>query len=294
MDGELRLLIPRESRMKSFAQSCRAAFKSVPRIQGASVEMGTPLRSPLISIAVHLGVGICILTLWPYIPDLRSPQLLIEDPSEIANRSIVYVADRLPEVQDSGATERGSSGKSGIAASKTPQEIRVYRGTKPRDVVVDTPRLKLVHKIARVSNVVAMNMPEIAPPNVKAKSAAISLPALNRALPTAPPPPLIVRSGRMHPVEENAPVVAINPKPMELATKPKLPVLKPDASPEHAEIGSDAIPLPPEPIPAGSDKSATVSAGTTSGRPDVVISKDPGEVVAIPPGDKGNLASLVV
>jgi hypothetical protein len=292
MSGELRLLIQREPRIKSFAQSCKAAFTRVPKSQAASVEMGTPLRGPLISIAVHFGVGFGILSLWPYIP--TSPQLLIEDPAEIANRSIVYVADRLPEVQDSGATERGNSGQSGIASSKTPQAVRVYRGTKPRDVVVDTPKLKLVHKIARVSNVVAMNMPEIAPPNVRAKSPSISLPDLNRALPTAPPPPLVVRAGRMHPVEENAPVVAINPKPVELTTKPKLPVLRPDAAPEHAEIGSNAIPLPPEPIPEKVDRRVTASAGNANARPDVVISKDPGDVVAIPPGDKGKLASLVV
>ena len=294
MNGELRLLISSESRIKSFAQSCKVAFTRVPKLEGTSIETGTPLRSPLISIATHLGIGCAVLFLWPYVPNLTSPPLLLQDLAEITNQPVVYVADRLPEVQDSGATERGVSGKSGIATSKTPQAIRVYRGTKPREVVVDAPRLKLVHKIARVANVVAMNMPEIAAPKIKPKSQTISLPDLDKKLPTAPAPALVVRSGRMHPAEVSAPEVSIQPKPLELAANPKLPVLRQEATPEHADIGSEQIPLPPEPVLSGTDKNTKSGAGNTNGKPDVVISKEPGDVVAIPPGEKGTLASLTL
>ena len=77
---------------------------------------------------------------------------------------IYYSGDELPQTQDRGGAQSGKSGRAGgQQAHHRTQTIRVARGDKPREKVVDAPKVNLPHSDSAVANLLAFK-PNPGPP----------------------------------------------------------------------------------------------------------------------------------
>jgi hypothetical protein len=100
---------------------------------------------------------------------------------------IYYYGDELPQTQDSGGAEAGKSGRAGgQEAHHRTQVIRVARGDRPNEKVVDAPKLDLPHSDSSVANLLAFK-PLPGPPPAEGLRSALVTPALaNAVVPPAP------------------------------------------------------------------------------------------------------------
>ena len=69
---------------------------------------------------------------------------------------IYYSGDELPQTADRGGAEAGKSGRAGgQQAHHRTQTIKVARGSKPGETVVDAPKVNLPHSDSAVANLLA-------------------------------------------------------------------------------------------------------------------------------------------
>ena len=101
---------------------------------------------------------------------------------------IYYSADELPKTEDRGGAEAGKSGRAGgQQAHHRTQTIRVARGDKPAEKVVDAPKINLPHSDSAVANLLAFKA-NPGPPPAEGLRSALTAPTLPemKAVPPAP------------------------------------------------------------------------------------------------------------
>ena len=100
---------------------------------------------------------------------------------------IYYSGDELPQTQDNGGAQAGKSGRAGgQEAHHRTQVIRVARGDRPSEKVVDAPKLNLPHSDSSVANLLAYK-PLPGPPPAEGLRSSLVAPALPNAV--VPPVP---------------------------------------------------------------------------------------------------------
>src|SRR5260370_20711999 len=133
--------------------------------------------------------------------------LEIPTPSTRPQQDVIYYSgDELPQTQDRGGAQSGKSGRAGgQQAHHRTQTIRVARGDKPSEKVVDAPKINLPHSDSAVANLLAFK-PNPGPPpaeGLRSSLTAPTLPAMTmRAVPPSPeltssPSPTTSRTKRL-------------------------------------------------------------------------------------------------
>jgi hypothetical protein len=98
-----------------------------------------------------------------------------------------YSGDELPQTQDTGGAQAGKSGRAGgQQAYHRTQTLRVARGDRPSEKVVDAPKLDLPHSDSSVANLLAFQ-PLPGPPPTEGLRASLIAPRLPN--PVVPPVP---------------------------------------------------------------------------------------------------------
>jgi len=109
---------------------------------------------------------------------------------------IYYSGDELPQTQDRGGAQAGKSGRAGGSqAHHRTQTIRVARGDKPTEKIVDAPKLNLPHSDSAVANLLAFK-PNPGPPPAEGLRSAHAAPTLPQMTVVAPSPELTPSSNR--------------------------------------------------------------------------------------------------
>lgn len=184
-----RLLVEWSSPWEEFRTAIRPALvRSPARLAGEARTEIFPYRGILAGWAFEalLLIAAAVLpgrlaSMQPYTP-LPKPKYDI----------IYFSGEELPQTQDAGGAQSGKSGRAGgHEGFHRTQTIRVARGDRQTDKVVDAPMLNLPKSNEPVANLLAINRVPGPPPASGLRS---SLPAVPQATPVAPPPDAVNRT----------------------------------------------------------------------------------------------------
>jgi hypothetical protein len=210
---------------KEFTSAIRPALRRAPKRLAGEAPTGLfPYRGLLVSwLAEALLLWVAIILpsrlerLRPYAP-----------PSLPKYDVLYYYGDELPRTQDNGGAQAGKSGRAGgQQAHHRTQTIRVARGDKPSERVVDAPKLNLPRSDSSVANLLAFKpLPGLPPaeglrsslmaPTLPATSVVPPTPELNSALSRSPngltttvvaPAPEVVREKMRAAIPANSSVI---------------------------------------------------------------------------------------
>jgi hypothetical protein len=143
-----------------------------------------PYRGMLICWLAECLLVIALIVLPKHFESLRLPAT----PNRLQWDVIYYSGDELPQTEDRGGAQSGKSGRAGgHQAHHRSQAIRVARGDRPSEIVVDAPKLNLPHSDSAVANLLAFKTNPGPPPAEGLRSAhpALTLPAMS-VVPPAP------------------------------------------------------------------------------------------------------------
>src|SRR5579862_5939927 len=180
-----KLLVEWSSPWQEFVSSIGPAMgKSQARLAGEAQTGLFPFRGMLLSWglqAVFLAALILIpaklTSMRPYVP-----------PTPPKYDVIYFSADELPQVADRGGAQAGKSGRAGgQEAFHHSQTIRVARGNRASEKVVDAPDLKLPISSDPVKNLLAFK-PVPGPPPAEGIQRSATAPTLSKDAIVAPPP----------------------------------------------------------------------------------------------------------
>lgn len=166
------LLVQWEPRWHAFVTSIRPALSRSRAPLALECDVGMkPSRGSLASALMHFSV-VLFFTL-VFVHALRSPAYEHVDPYSSFNATdyqiIYYRGQELPQMQDAGGAQAGVSGKSGGRELYSPtQVIRIARGSKLVDVIVDAPSIKLPRTNQPVANLLSLPSGALAAPPVAA------------------------------------------------------------------------------------------------------------------------------
>lgn len=156
MNYEPQLLLQWEPRWQTFLSNIKPALQYTPgRLQ---VEYSKPrFHSMATSAALHVAVVSLVFSIftsgW-----LNGRELRVRPPD--FSHVVYYRASELPQISDQGGAQEGLSGKSGGREAYHPtQTIRISRGPKLVDRVVDAPHLNLPKTNDPVANLLALGGP---------------------------------------------------------------------------------------------------------------------------------------
>ena len=138
-----------------------------------------PYRGMLASWLLECLLLIAIIVLPERFESLQIPPA----PTRLHWDVIYYSGDELPQTQDRGGAQAGKSGRAGgQQAHHRTQTIRVARGDKPSEKVVDAPRINLPHSDSAVANLLAFKANPGPPPaeGLRSTLTAPTLPADQR------------------------------------------------------------------------------------------------------------------
>ena len=150
---ELRLLVEWSSPWEEFKTALRPALARPPEALAGEAPVGIfPYRGILVSWALECLLLIALIvipariaSLQPFVPPPR-PKWDV----------IYYSGDELPQTADRGGAQAGKSGRAGgQQAHHRTQTIKVARGDKPGETVVDAPKVNLPHSDSAVANLLA-------------------------------------------------------------------------------------------------------------------------------------------
>lgn len=182
-----RFLVEWSSPWEEFKTALRPALQRAPVALAGEAPVGIfPYRGILVSwtLEVLLLIAIIVLpariaTLQPFVPPPR-PKWDV----------IYYSGDELPQTADRGGAEAGRSGRAGgQQAHHRTQTIKVARGDKPGETIVDAPKVNLPHSDSAVANLLAFK-PIPGPPPAEGMQARLMAPNLPNVSPVPPAPEL--------------------------------------------------------------------------------------------------------
>jgi hypothetical protein len=299
-----KLLVDWEPCWGSFASSVRAALARYPGAQKIpTISSGIPVGSPFASILLHLAVLFFWISILPYLQPVFTTRNSVEILPPIRSTNIIYFRGGLPEVHDSNGAETGRTGRSGGGEFYHPTHtIRIARGGKAVDTVVDAPTLRLPRTHTPVAALLAFSEPAPAAPAAAVMS---SIRQLDLPRPGAVPP---APASIPHSVTTSLPEPSvIAPAPVvqhELGeAKLRLPVVTPPVP--APQVGARSVASVPN-----LHGSISVTAPTTNGvagRQDgaaegggpagldgtgnnLVMSANAGDQIGLPEGGLGSLA----
>lgn len=204
-----RLLVEWPSRWEEFKSALRPALTRPPRALAGEAPIGMfPYRGMLAGWLLE-----CLLlfvALW--IPQHFVTLDLVLPPAHPIADVIYYSGAELPQTQDRGGTQAGKSGRpGGRQAHHRTQTIRVARGEKPSEKVVDAPKINLPHSDSAVANLLAFKSNPGPPPaeGLRSSMAAPTLTAM--AMTPVPPSPELTPSANRSAI--TLPSDAIAPAP---------------------------------------------------------------------------------
>jgi len=160
------LLVAWEGRWHGFASSLPVVFSRSPAGgRGSYVASGIALRRPLASLVVHCVLLFAWWSLSPWLFLLFPTKIPLLPLRLVAGDTIYYFPAAFPETSDVGGARSGIQGRPGGRHAYHPsQTIRIARGPKPVDTIVDAPKLTLPRTRDRVANLLAFSGAAPRPP----------------------------------------------------------------------------------------------------------------------------------
>jgi hypothetical protein len=179
-----RLLVEWSSPWEEFKSALRPALVRPPKPLAGEAPIGMfPYRGMLVSWVLECLLLIAIIVLPGRFASLQIPPL----PSRQQFDVIYYSGDELPQTNDRGGAQAGKTGRAGgQQAHHRTQAIRVARGNKAAEKVVDAPKVNLPHSDSAVANLLAFKANPGPPPAEGLRSflTAPTLPAMSIAPPS--------------------------------------------------------------------------------------------------------------
>src|SRR5208337_3637372 len=180
-----RLLVEWTSRWEEFKSAFGPALTRSPKRLAGEAPVGMfPYRGMLVCWLMECLLLIAVIVLPERFASLQIPP----PPVRLQYDVIYYSADELPQTQDRAGAEAGKSGRAGgQQAHHRTQTIRVARGDKPSEKVVDAPKVNLPHSDSAVANLLAFKANPGPPPaeGLRSSLTAPTLPAMS----VVPPSP---------------------------------------------------------------------------------------------------------
>jgi hypothetical protein len=183
------LLVEWSSPWEEFKSALRPALTRPPKRLAGEAPIGMfPYRGMLVSWLLECLLLIALIVLPEHFVSLEIPT-----PSTRPRQDVIYYSgDELPQTQDRGGAQSGKSGRAGgEQAHHRTQTIRVARGDKPGEKVVDAPKINLPHSDSAVANLLAFKPNPGPPPAEGLRSSLIAptLPAMTMTMTAVPPSP---------------------------------------------------------------------------------------------------------
>ncbi len=240
-----KLLVAWEPRWEGFVSAIRPALsRSAPRLSAecdAGLNAG---RMTFASFLLHAAIVFVMIAVSAQSLRMRGYERV--DPYDAFEPSeyhiIYYRGQELPEMKDAGGAESGASGLSGGRELYSPtQVIRIVRGNKLVETVVDSPSLKLPHTNEAVANVLSLPAgPAAAPPMTGLRSLMASA-NLAPAVTPVPAAPAVVHE-RLNAPQMNASVAA--PAPNVARDRLNLPQMDQGVAAPAPNVSRDKLAIP--------------------------------------------------
>jgi hypothetical protein len=271
-----RLLVEWSSRWEEFKSAFGPALTRAPKALAGEAPIGIfPYRGMLACWLLECLLLIAIIVLPERFASLQMPAL----PSRPHWDVIYYSGDELPQTQDRGGAQSGKSGRAGgQQAHHRTQVIRVARGDKPSEKVVDAPKVNLPHSDSAVANLLALK-PNPGPPPAEGLRSTLTAPTLP-AISVVPPSPELNTSTRR---TANGLTTNVVPPSPELSTS---------SNRIASTLNTNVIPPAPDVSRANTRTSPTLSTTVVQPAPNVsrdrMQTADPlaPTVIAPPPRDE--------
>ncbi len=199
-----RFLVEWSSPWEEFKSALRPALARSPKRLAGEAPLGIfPYRGILASWVLE-----CLLVLaLIFLPGRFSDQKISTLPKRQQFDVIYYSGDELPQTTDQGGAQSGASGRAGgEQAHHRTQAIRVARGDRPVEKIVDAPKVNLPHSDSPVANLLAFKS-NPGPPPAEGLRSSLTAPALPAMAMTVAEPSPEVNSTSLR--SSNAPTVSI-------------------------------------------------------------------------------------
>ncbi|MGB8012151.1 MAG: hypothetical protein WCF68_11090, partial [Terriglobales bacterium] len=231
-----RLLVEWSSRWEEFKSAFGPALSRPPKRLAGEAPVGMfPYRGMLLGWMLECLLMIALLVLPERFVSLELPP----PPTQPQRDVIYYSGDELPQTQDRGGAEAGKSGRAGgQQAHHRTQTIRVARGDKPGEKVVDAPKMDLPHSDAAVANLLAFKS-NPGPPPAEGLRSTLTAPVLP-AMSPVPPSPELNSSARHTPDSLTTSVIPPAPEVSHGSTR-KTPTLSSAVVPPTPNIAHDKM-----------------------------------------------------
>ena len=180
-----RLLVEWSSPWEEFKTAIRPALSKSPKaLAGEAPTRMFPYRGMLACWLAECLLLIVVIVLPEKIASLQP-----YTPPALPKWDVIYYwGDELPQTEDRGGAQTGKSGGAGgQQAHHRTQTIRVARGDRPSERVVDAPKLDLPHSDSSVANLLAFK-PLPGPPPAEGMRSSLTVPALPSPGIVAPAP----------------------------------------------------------------------------------------------------------
>jgi len=231
-----RLLVEWSSRWEEFKTAFGPALTRSPKALAGEAPIGIfPYRGILASWLLECLLLIAVIVLPERYASLQIPPA----PTRLHWDVIYYSGDELPQTQDRGGAEAGKSGRAGgQQAHHRTQTIRVARGDKPAEKVVDAPKINLPHSDSAVANLLAFQANPGPPPaeGLRSTLTAPTLPTMS----VVPPSPELNSSASRNPSALTANVVPPAPEVSHASTRTS-PTLSTSIIPPAPNVARDKI-----------------------------------------------------
>src|ERR1700688_4362857 len=206
-----RLLVEWSSPWEEFKSALRPALRRSPKRLAGEAPVGIfPYRGILVSWLLECLLLIAIIVLPSRFANLQIPAL----PSRQQFDVIYYSGDELPRTNDRGGAQAGKTGRAGgQQAHHRTQAIRVARGDKAVEKVVDAPQVNLPHSDSAVANLLAFKA-NPGPPPAEGLRSSLTAPTLPAMSVVAPSPELSSSASR----SINAPAMNVIAPAPEIST----------------------------------------------------------------------------
>ena len=232
---ELRLLVEWSSPWEEFKTALRPALARPPEALAGEAPVGIfPYRGILVSWLLECLLLIAIIvipariaSMQPFVPPPR-PKWDV----------IYYSGDELPQTADRGGAQSGKSGRAGgQQAHHRTQTIKVARGDKPGETVVDAPKVNLPHSDSAVANLLAFKpIPGVRP--AEGLQSSLRAPTLPNVTPVAPAPDVTRESTAANRNQTNLAASVVAPAP---------DISHNDGARDHRRSAINSTPIAPAP-----------------------------------------------
>ncbi len=201
-----RFLVDWSSPWEEFKSSLGPALARSPRKLAGEVPIGIfPYRGILVAWVLESLLVLALIFLPGRFPDQKISTLPKRQQFDV----IYYSGDELPQTADRGGAQSGAAGRAGGAqAHHRTQAIRVARGDRPAEKIVDAPKVNLPHSDSPVANLLAFKA-NPGPPPAEGLRSSLAAPALPTMTVAEPSPEFSSTSSRSSSHSSNAPAFNI-------------------------------------------------------------------------------------